>query len=148
MDSRLAFTSAPSDFAQVDPAFAAAVLGAGPRQLRSDLRMTGVLFESAVVHDLMAMATVLEGEVRHYRDSAGREIDAIVNLPDGRWGAVEVKLGGGQLAAGVKSLQKTIEQIDTDAVGEPSFKLVVTGTGPVLTGDDGTVTCPLSALTL
>jgi len=39
-----------------------------------------------------------------------------------------------------------VAQIDTGSVGEPAFRLVVTGTGPVVTLDDGTVTCPLRAL--
>jgi len=131
----------------VDAALAAASLGAGAQQLRSDLKTLGVLFESAAVHDLMVFAAALDGEVRHYRDSNGKEIDAIITLPDGRWGAVEVKLGGPQLLAGIESLQNAIAQIDTETVGEPAFRLVITGTGPILTADDGTVTCPLSALT-
>ena len=131
----------------VDAALAAASLGAGAQQLRSDLKTLGVLFESAAVHDLMVFASALDGEVRHYRDSNGKEIDAIITLPDGRWGAVEVKLGGPQLLAGIESLQNAIAQIDTETVGEPAFRLVITGTGPILTADDGTVTCPLSALT-
>lgn len=53
-----------------------------------------MLFESAVIHDLMVFASAVGGEVRHYRDSNGKEIDAIITLADGRWGAVEVKLGG------------------------------------------------------
>ncbi len=130
----------------VDPSLAAAALGAGPKQLRGDLETLGTLFESAVVHDLLVLASVIDGEVRHYRDSNGKEIDAVIALPDGRWGAIEVKLGGAQVLAGVESLRRVIDQIDTDAVGEPSFRLVVTGTGPILTADDGTVTCPLRAL--
>ena len=39
-----------------------------------------------------------------------------------------------------------IAQIDTELVGEPAFRLVVTGTGPVLVTDDGIVTAPLNAL--
>jgi hypothetical protein len=50
------------------------------------------------------------------------------------------------MLAGIKSLRDVIDQIDTDAVGEPAFRLVVTGTGPVLTADDGTVIASLSAL--
>jgi len=129
-----------------DAALAATALGAGAKQLRTDLATLGLLFESAVVHDLAVFAERLGGEVRHYRDSNGKEIDAIVTLPDGRWGAVEVKLGGAQVSAGAESLRGVVDQIDTGAVGEPAFRLVVTGTGPVLTADDGTVTCPLSAL--
>lgn len=130
----------------VDPALAAAALRAGPSQLRSDLNTLGTLFESAVVHDLTVLATALDGEVTHYRDSNKKEIDAIVTLPDGRWGAVEVKLGGGQVAAGARSLLSVIAQIDTAAVGDPSFLMVVTGTGPVLVTDNGIVTAPLIAL--
>jgi predicted AAA+ superfamily ATPase len=130
----------------VDPALAAAALGAGPRLLRSDPSTLGLLFESAVVHDLAVLATPLDAEVRHYRDSNGREIDAVVTHPDGRWGAVEIKLGGPQMSAGAASLRNAVSQVDTNAMGEPSFRLVVTGTGPILTLDDGTVTCPLRAL--
>lgn len=130
----------------VDPALAAVALGAGPKQLRGDLRTLGVLFESAAVHDLTVFASALGGEVRHYRDSNEKEIDAVVTLPDGRWGAVEVKLSGTQLPYAVDSLRDVISQIDTDLVGEPAFRLVVTGTGSVLVTDDGTITTPLSAL--
>lgn len=130
----------------VDPALAAAALGAGPERLRSDLNTLGTLFESAVVHDLQVLVDAMGAEIRHYRDSNGKEIDAIVSLPDGRWGAVEVKLGGAQVPAAIESLQSVVGQIDTGAVGEPSFRLVVTGTGQILTADDGTVTAPLHAL--
>ena len=131
-------------FHLVDPALAAAALGAGARHLRGDLNTLGTLFESAVVHDLTVLT--LGGEVSHYRDSNGKEIDAILTLPDGRWGAVEVKLGGQQVSMGAQSLQAVIAQVDTAAIGEPTFRLVVTGTGPILVTDDGTVTAPLTAL--
>lgn len=130
----------------VDPALAAAALGAGPQQLRGDLQTLGTLFESAVIHDLTVLASPLDGTVSHYRDSNSKEIDAIITLPDGRWAAVEVKLGGQQVRAGARSLHDVISQVDTTKVGEPAFRLVVTGTGPVLVTDDGTVTAPLSAL--
>lgn len=61
-------------------------------------------------------------------------------------GAVEIKLGGGQISAGMASLRAAIEEIDTSVVGEPAFMLVVTGTGPVLNAGDGTVTCSLGDL--
>lgn len=130
----------------VDAALAAAALGADAQRLRRDLLTLGTLFESAVVHDLTAFASVLGGEVRHYHDSNGKEIDAVMTLPDGRWGAVEVKLGGPQVADGIRSLRAATDEIDTAAADEPAFRLVVTGTGPILVADDGTVTCPLRAL--
>ncbi|MDR2895191.1 MAG: DUF4143 domain-containing protein [Propionibacteriaceae bacterium] len=130
----------------VDPSFAAAVLRATPDRLRNDLTTLGALFESAVVHDLSVFADALGGEVRHYRDSNNKEIDAVVTLADGRWGAVEVKLGGRRFADGVTSLNRVIDQIDTYRVGDPAFRLVVTGTGPTLVTDDGVITAPLAAL--
>ncbi|WP_139738425.1 ATP-binding protein [Actinomyces wuliandei] len=129
-----------------DPALAASALGASPTTLLADVRTTGFLFESAVVHDLQVYVSGLGGRVHHYRDSSGREIDAVLTLPDGRWAAVEVKLGGQQASAGASSLARAVDQVDTEVHGEPVLRLVVTGTGPVLTMDDGTVTCPLSAL--
>lgn len=117
------------------------------KTLAADVRtLAPTIFESSVVHDLMVLVSALCGEVRHYRDSHGKEIDAILTLPDGRWGAVEIKLGGAQMLAGVESLRTSVDQIDTEAVGEPAFRLVVTGIGPILTADNGTVISPLAAL--
>lgn len=106
----------------------------------------GTLFVSAVVHDLTVFADALGGEVRHYRDSNNKEIDAVVILSDGRWGAVEVKLGGMRFADAARSLNRVVEQVDTQKVGDPAFRLVVTGTGPTLATEDGTITAPLAAL--
>ncbi len=130
----------------VDAALAAASLGANAQRLGNDLGTLGVLFESAVVHDLTAFASTLGGDVYHYRDSYGREMDAIVTLPDGRWGAVEVKLGGLQIPNAQASLAAAIGQIDFGDVGESEFRLILTGNGPTLTLEDGTVTCPLAVL--
>ncbi len=145
MRSRARVRRSPK-FHLVDPALAAAALGAGAPQLQGDLQTLGVLFESAVVHDLTVFASAIDGEVRHFRDSNGKEIDAIITLPDGRWGAVEIKLGGQQVTAGAASLNAAIAHIDTTSTGEPAFRLVVTGTGPTLVTDDGTITAPLKAL--
>ncbi len=49
------------------------------------------------VRDLNVYASYLGGTVKHYRDNAGLECDAVVHLEDGRWGAVEIKLGGDDL---------------------------------------------------
>ncbi|MDR0483547.1 MAG: DUF4143 domain-containing protein [Cellulomonadaceae bacterium] len=143
--SRTAIRKAPK-YHLVDPALAAAAMGAGNSHLMTDLRTTGFLFESAVVHDLSVLASPLRGEVRHFRDAAGREIDAIITLPDGRWGAVEVKLGSGAIPAAIASLARSIAAVDTAAVGNPAFRLVITGNGPIDVAECGTITAPLRAL--
>ncbi|MDR1388235.1 MAG: DUF4143 domain-containing protein [Propionibacteriaceae bacterium] len=129
-----------------DVSLAGAALGVTPEHLRADPSTAGLLFESAVFHDLAVHASIQGGQVRHFRDSNGHEIDAIVTLPDGRWAGVEVKMGGGQAVSGAKSLTAALAQIDTSLVGAPAFKLVVTGTGQTYQLDDGTITCPLHKL--
>jgi len=129
-----------------DPALALAASGTSVSQLTREPSWLGQLFESAAVHDLTVFASNLGGEVRHYLNSNGQEIDAIVTLPDGRWGAVEIKLGAPQIESAIVSLNKSVSEIDTSVVGEPAFRLVLTGTGSVFTAKDGTITAPLIAL--
>jgi len=83
----------------VDPSLAAAALGAGPERLWRDPGYLGQAFESLVVRDLRIYAEANGAAVYHYRDSNGHELDAVVEHRDGRWLAVEVKLGSGRGAA-------------------------------------------------
>lgn len=78
----------------IDPSLAAAALGASRRALLDDLNALGLLFESMCIRDLRAHADQLGGAVYHYRDGSGLEVDAIVELSDGRWAAFEIKMGG------------------------------------------------------
>jgi predicted AAA+ superfamily ATPase len=77
-----------------DPSLGAAALGTSPQSLLGDLNTFGLFFESLVVRDLRVYAHAVGGSVFHYRDSSNLEVDAIVELRDGRWAAVEVKMGG------------------------------------------------------
>ncbi|HIW95080.1 MAG TPA: DUF4143 domain-containing protein [Candidatus Corynebacterium gallistercoris] len=128
----------------VDPSLAAALLGATPDKLMSDPLTVGLLFESAVLHDFTVFIEALGGRAHHYRDSNGNEIDIVLTLPDGRWGAVEVKLGGNAAAPAAPKLRRVAEQLDTPE--PPSFLAIVTGTGMTLPLTDGCVTFPLHAL--
>ena len=83
----------------VDPSLAAAALGAGPERLWRDPGYLGQAFESLVVRDLRIYAEANGAAVYHCRDSNGHELDAVVEHRDGRWLAVEVKLGSGRGAA-------------------------------------------------
>lgn len=125
-----------------DPSLAVAALRTGVNGLLDDPQTVGLLFESQVVHDLRVMAAVMGGRVYHYRDSNGHEIDTVIELPDGRWGAVEVKIAQARIRDGAASLERACAQIQR----QPTFRLVVTSNGPTLTLPDGTVTCPLGAL--
>ncbi|MFY9263239.1 MAG: ATP-binding protein [Actinomycetaceae bacterium] len=129
-----------------DPAFAVAALGGSTDALLKDLNAAGFFFESQVTQHLRVFGEALGAHIFHYRDSSGREIDAIVQLPDGRWGAVEVKIGQRQIPAAQTSLASVVETIDSSRTGELAFKAIITMDGPVVSLPDGTVTFPLAAL--
>ncbi len=137
-------SSAKRQFA--DPSIAAATLGAEPERLLDDLNTFGFLFESMAVRDLRAYAAPLGGEVLHYRDETGLECDAIIQLKDGRWAAVEVKLGGRRIDEAAAHLLALSAKINSELSGHPSFLLVLTGTNYAYRRPDGVYVCPLSAL--
>jgi predicted AAA+ superfamily ATPase len=129
-----------------DPSLAVAALGASPERLLRDLEWLGLLFESLVIRDLRVLAQALDGEVFHYRDNYGVEVDAIVQLRDGRWGAIEIKLGQGQVEAAAASLLRFRHQIDIRRTGEPAFLAVVCGNGYGYRRADGITVVPIGAL--
>ena len=101
---------------------------------------------SQVVQHLRVFAETLGGHVHHYRDKAGKEADAIVELDDGRWAAFEVKLGRRQIPAAQASLAAFVADVDTARTPSPAFTAVVTADGPTMPLPDGAVTFPLGAL--
>lgn len=113
-----------------DPSIAVASLGVGPADLLNDLNTMGLMFEAMCMRDLRVYADAIDGKVYHYRDKTELECDAVVHLRNGRYGLVEIKLGGDRLIAeGVATLEKLAGKIDTDRMPEPAFKMVLTGTG-------------------
>ena len=95
-------------------------MGASPRILLKDITTLGLLFESLCIRDLRIYAEYLKGDLLRYHDQSGLEADAIVTMRDGRWGAVEVKLGEGLVEDGAESLQKVARKVDHDIMGAPS----------------------------
>ncbi len=119
-----------------------------PEDLLQDMESFGLFFEDMAVRDLRIYSDTLKGEVLHYRDNAGLECDAVVHLEDGRWGAVEIKLGGDDLIeAGAKSLKllkgKIEEKSDETA---PSFLMVLTAVGGAYQREDGVYVAPINLL--
>ena len=105
-------------------------MGIGPNDLVNDLKSFGFLFETLCVRDLRVFADALNGNVYHYRDKNGQECDAVIHLRNGKYGLVEIKLGGDKLIEeGVKTLKSMEAKIDVDKMNVPSFLMVLTGTG-------------------
>lgn len=132
----------------VDTSLACCALNIHPEDLMQDLESFGLFFEDMAVRDLQIYADYLGGEVRHYRDNAGLECDAIIHLEDGRWGAIEIKLGGDDLIeSGARSLNtlrdKIIEKSDEQA---PTFMMVLTAVGGLYQRKDGIWVVPINML--
>ena len=130
-----------------DPSLAASLIDANPGSLVEDLQTFGFFFESLAIRDLRIYAESLGGKVYHYRDDSGLEVDAIIDLPDGRWVACEVKLGGAlavdQAAKNLHLLVNKVSAARRDAVAA----LVVLTAGTVsVTRADGVHTVSLGHL--
>lgn len=130
----------------VDPSLAVASLHARPERLLDDLNFMGLLFESLVIRDLRVYTQALDAEVFHYRDEVGLEVDAIVQVGDGRWAAFEIKLGARLIDEAAKNLLAFTRKVDTDRCGNPAALAVITGSGYGFERSDGVWVLPVGAL--
>jgi len=130
----------------VDPSIAVAALKTNPDGLLRDFNTFGCLFESMCIRDLRIYAQRLGGEVCHYSDDTGLEADAIITLPDGRWGAVEIKMGQRQIEDAAKNLLKLKSKVDVEVMLPPSFLMVLTGNGYAMKLDNGVLVVPITCM--
>lgn len=131
-----------------DPSIGIAALGIGPNDLVNDLRTMGLLFENLCVRDLRIYAEALDGNVYHYRDKNGLECDAVIHLRNGKYGLIEIKLGGEhRISEGSAILNKLGSNIDTQKMPKPSFKMVLTAVGQyAYKQKDGVLIVPIGSL--
>lgn len=132
----------------IDTSIACRALGVSPNDLMNDLESFGLFFEDFAVRDLSIYANAIGGTVTHYRDNTGLECDAVVHLEDGRWGAIEIKLGGDELiehgAQSLKNLRDKITSISEERA--PSFLMVLTAVGGAYRREDGVYVAPINLL--
>ena len=129
-----------------DPSIATAVLRAASDNLLNDFNTFGLLFESLCIRDLRIYTQSIDGEVFHYRDKSGLEADAIVHLHDGRWGAIEVKMGATEIETAAENLLRLRNKVNTDKMMEPSFLMVLTCTEFGYRRKDGVYVIPIGCL--
>ncbi len=131
----------------VDPSLAMASLGATNEDLLKDFNTFGFMFEALCMRDLKIYAESLEGNVYYYRDNNDLECDAIIHLDNGKWGAIEVKLGGNEAQeTAAQNLLKIKNIIDEKEMGSPSFLMILTGTKYAFKRNDGILVVPLGCL--
>ena len=131
-----------------DPSIAVAALGLTPSKLMDDLNTFGLLFETLAVRDLRVYADAIDGQVFHYRDKDGLECDAVIELRDGTYGLIEIKLGGETAIREAQlHLMKLEQKIDSSRVGKAAFRMVLTAVGNYAYRlDDDTLVVPIGCL--
>ena len=119
-----------------DPSLAASLLQISPERLLEDGQLFGLLFESLCLHDLAVYAQALPGApaepLRYYRDSDGLEVDAVIELRDGRWAAFEVKLGESKIPEAIRALNRLRAKVAANPAArnpKPAFAAVLVGAG-------------------
>ena len=129
------FTVKPKRYL-ADPSLACALLGMSPAALLDDWQTFGLVFENLVIRDLSVYARALDllddVPVRYYRDDAGLEADAVVQLADGRWAAFEFKVSEDRVPDGVASLRRMRDKLclnPRSSTRAPEFMAVITGNG-------------------
>ena len=97
-------------------------------RLIKDLKVTGCMFESLCLRDLKIYSESIGAKVFHYRDDSDTEVDAIIEMADGTWGAFEIKLGHNQVEKAVENLLRFKERmLKHDADRAPSVLCVICG---------------------
>ena len=144
--SRRILKSAKRHF--TDPSLAVAALGATPKMLLNDLNTFGFIFESLCEHDLKIYAESIDAHIYHYQDYKEREIDTIIELNDGRWCAVEIKLGANQIESAAENLKKIYKEMEQDPKSIlPSAMIIICGlSNAAYQREDGIYVVPLTAL--
>lgn len=113
----------------VDPSLAAALLNVNNESLQNDLNTLGFLFENLVLRDLKVYAQSNEWNIYHYQDYNDNELDAVIELKNGEWVAIEIKLGWEQVDKAAEKLVKFSNKLEKQKAKKPKKLIVITGTG-------------------
>lgn len=131
----------------VDPSLACAVLNATKEKLYNDLNTFGFLFEGMCQRDLSIYADNIGAKIYHYQDYANNEIDTIIELEEGIYGAFEIKLGFNSVEEAAKKLLDFKKQIIANGGIPPKILAVICGiTNAAVKRPDGVYVIPITFL--
>lgn len=128
----------------IDPSLGCAVLNITPDKLINDLETMGLYFEALCERDLKIYAESIGSKLYHYRENdTGIEVDAIIEIADGEYGAIEIKLGSNKEEEAASSLKKFYEMAEI----KPKFMCIICGLyDAVVRRPDGIYVLPITAL--
>lgn len=127
-----------------DPSLVCAILGLTTKSLLNDINFLGFLFESLCERDLRTYIESYNGNLYHFRDNTtGLEIDSIVEMPNGDYGAIEIKLGTDKIEEAASNLLKFNEMVEK----KPKFLCIISGLNEaIIKRPDGIYVIPITAL--
>lgn len=128
----------------VDPSLGCAILNITPEKLINDLETMGLYFEALCERDLKIYAESIGANLYHYRENdTGIEVDAIIEIADGEYGAIEIKLGSNKEEEAAASLKRFYELAEV----KPKFMCIICGLyDAVVKRPDGIYVLPITAL--
>ena len=130
-----------------DPSLACALLGANADRLIGDLETAGFMFEALCERDLRIYAEANGLNVFHYQDYKAKEIDTVLEAPDGEWYAFEIKLGANQIDEAANNLIEISRSIEADNGRPPKLLCVICGlSNATYQREDGVFVVPITAL--
>ena len=130
-----------------DPAMACALLDITPNKLLNDLQTFGFLFEGLVEHDLAIYAQAINAKLYHYQDYSNNEMDSVIELEDGSWCGIEIKLGANQIEAAAENLIRINDSIISGGGKGAKSLMVICGlTNAAYRRKDGVLVVPITAL--
>jgi len=130
-----------------DPSLPCAILKITPEKLINDLETFGFLFEALCERDLKIYAESFDAQLFHYQDYAGNEMDAVLELTDGNWCGIEIKLGANKIDEAANNLLKIREEIIHDGGKPPVTLCVICGlSNAAYQRPDGVIVVPITAL--
>lgn len=130
-----------------DPSISCAILNLTEEKLIGDLETFGFMFEAMVERDLKIYASSFGAKCYHYQDYLNREIDSVIELEDGNWCAIEIKLGANAIDNAAKNLINIRNSIKEENGKEPSVLCVICGmTEAAYKRPDGVYIIPITAL--
>lgn len=128
----------------IDPSLVCGILGLTSETLLNDINFLGFLFEALCERDLKIYIESYNGKLYHFRDNTtGLEIDSIVEMPNGDYGAIEIKLGTDKIEEAATNLLKFNELVEK----KPKFLCIISGLHEaIIRRKDGIYVIPITAL--